>query len=46
MEGPDVYIKLKGKELEIVKEKKLVGIIIDNELNLIVTLPQKKLLNH
>ena len=42
MEGPDVYIKLKGQDLEIVKEKKLLGIIIDNDLNLIVTLPQKK----
>ena len=42
MEGPDVNIKLKAQDLEIVKEKNLLRIIIDNDLNLIVTLPQDK----
>ena len=32
MDVPDVNIKVKGQDLEIVKEKKLLGIIIDNDL--------------
>ena len=34
MDVPDVNINVKGQDLEIVKEKKLLGIIIDNDLKL------------
>ena len=48
MDVPDVNIQVKGPELEIVNEKKLLGIIIDNDLilNSHITTRKIKLLKH